>query len=49
MGFCILHFDWEYELHRKIIIDYVATKDNYLYISNLHRILEYLWKTDPCQ
>jgi hypothetical protein len=45
----VVHFNWEYTLHRKLVIDYLALKQPHLYLSTLHRILDYLWTHDPVQ
>jgi len=44
-----VHFSWEYTLHRKLVIDYLALKQPHFYLSTLHRIIEYLWNKDPAQ
>jgi hypothetical protein len=48
-GFCVVHFEWEYELHRKLVIDYLALRQPHLYLSTLHRVIDYLWAHDPVQ
>lgn len=45
----MVHFSWEYTLHRKLVIDYLALKQPHLYLSTLHRIIDYLWNKDPVQ
>ena len=47
--YCIAHYEWQYELHRKLVIDYLTVKQPHLYMSTLYRVTEYLWMNDPCQ